>query len=52
MNKTELVKFLRKKNKSKVVENANDEMFDILDKLPEKTYHKITDIEIEIGKLR
>ena len=52
LNKTELVKFAHKKNKSKVVENANDEMFDILDKLPEKTYHKITDIEIEIGKLR
>ena len=52
VNKNELVKFLRKKNKSKVVENANDEIFDILDKLPEKTYHQITDIEIEVGKLR
>ena len=52
VNKNELVKFLRKKNKSKVVENANDELFDILDKLPEKTYHQITDIEIEVGKLR
>jgi predicted HAD superfamily hydrolase len=41
----------QKKNKSKVEEHANDEIFDILDKLPEKTYHKITDVEIEVGKL-
>jgi Protein of unknown function (DUF2795) len=52
VNKTELVKFARKKDKSKVVENANDEIFVILDKLPEKTYHKMTDVEIEVGKLR
>jgi hypothetical protein len=50
-DKTELVKFAHKKNKSKVEEHANDEIFDILDKLPEKTYHKITDVEIEVGKL-
>ena len=51
VNKNELVKFARKKNKLKV-ENANDEIFDILHKLPEKTYHQITDVEIEVGKLR
>jgi hypothetical protein len=50
-DKTGLVKFAHKKNKSKVEEHANDEIFDILDKLPEKTYHKITDVEIEVGKL-
>ena len=33
VNKTELVKFARKKDKSKVVENANDEIFVILDKI-------------------
>ena len=52
VTKTELVKFAHKKDKSKVVENANEEIFDILDKLPEKTYYKITDVEIEVGKLR
>ncbi|MGI0051871.1 MAG: DUF2795 domain-containing protein [Nitrososphaeraceae archaeon] len=55
VNKTELLKFLRnkKKNESTKVEDANDdEILDIFDKLPEKTYHKITDIEIEVGKLR
>ena len=52
VTKTELVKFAHKKDKSKVVENANEEIFDILGKLPEKTYYKITDVEIEVGKLR
>jgi hypothetical protein len=52
VNKTELVKLARKKDKPKVVENATDEIFVILDKLPEKTYHKMTDVEIEVGKLR
>ena len=52
VTKTELVKFAHKKDKSKVVENANEEIFGILDKLPEKTYYKITDVEIEVGKLR
>ena len=55
VNKTELLKFLRnkKKNESTKVEDANDdEILDIFGKLPKKTYHKITDIEIEVGKLR
>jgi hypothetical protein len=52
VTKTELVKFAHKKDKSKVVENANEEIFDIIGKLPEKTYYKITDVEIEVGKLR
>ena len=52
VTKTELVKFAHKKDKSKVVENPNKEIFDILNKLPEKTYYKITDVEIEVGKLR
>lgn len=51
MNKTELLKFLHK-NKNKVEEDANDEILDILNKLPKKTYYKITDVEIEISKLR
>ena len=52
VTKTELVKFAHKKDKSTVVENANEEIFDILNKLPEKAYYKITDVEIEVGKLR
>lgn len=51
VNKTELLKFLHK-NKNKVEEDANDEIFDRLNKLPKKTYYKITDVEIEISKLR
>jgi hypothetical protein len=52
VTKTELVKFAHKKDKSTVVKNANEEIFDILNKLPEKAYYKITDVEIEVGKLR
>ncbi|HEU5460910.1 MAG TPA: DUF2795 domain-containing protein [Nitrososphaeraceae archaeon] len=52
VTKTELVKFAHKKDKSTVVENANEEIFDILNKLLEKAYYKITDVEIEVGKLR
>ena len=51
VNKTELLKFLHK-NKNKVEQDANDEIFDRLNKLPKKTYYKITDVEIEISKLR
>lgn len=49
INKSELLKFARR-NKSKVKES--DKILDILDELPEKTYRKLTDIEIEFGKLR
>ena len=48
INKTDLLKFARK-NKSKV--KKSDKILDILDKLPKKTYYKITDIEQEFGKL-
>ena len=49
INKSDLLKFAHK-NKTQVKES--DKILDILDELPEKTYHKITDIEIEFGKLR
>ena len=49
INKSDLLKFARR-NKSKVKES--DKILDILDELPEKTYSKLTDIEIEFGKLR
>lgn len=57
MNKTEILKFAshkekKNKNKSKVEEDVNYEILDILDRLPDKIYHKITDIEKEVGKLR
>ena len=49
INKSDLLKFAHK-NKTQVKES--DKILDILDELPEKTYYKITDIEIEFGKLR
>ena len=49
INKSDLLKFAHK-NKTQVKES--DIILDILDELPEKTYHKITDIEVEFGKLR
>ena len=49
INKSDLLKFAHK-NKTQVKES--DKILDILDELPEKTYHKIIDIEIEFGKLR
>jgi hypothetical protein len=54
MTKKEIVKFANNKIKSKKskVEDTHDEILNILNELPEKTYHKITDIEKEVGKLR
>jgi hypothetical protein len=54
MAKKEIVKFANNKVKSKKskVEDTSNEILDILNELPEKTYHKITDIEKEVGKLR
>jgi hypothetical protein len=49
INKSDLLKFAYK-NRTQVKES--DKLLNILDELPEKTYHKITDIEIEFGKLR
>jgi hypothetical protein len=49
INKSDLLKIAHK-NKTQVKES--DKILDILDELPEKTYHKITNIEIELGKLR
>ncbi|MGE5634001.1 MAG: DUF2795 domain-containing protein [Deltaproteobacteria bacterium] len=52
ITKIEILKFAsQKKNKSKP-KDADNEILDILNELPEKIYHRITDIEIEIGKLR
>jgi hypothetical protein len=54
MTKKEIIKFVHDKIKSKKskVEDTSNEILDILNELPEKTYHKITDIEKEVGKLR
>ncbi|HJU59549.1 MAG TPA: hypothetical protein VJ583_07345 [Nitrososphaeraceae archaeon] len=54
MDKKEIVKFANnKKNQlTKVEQDTANEIFDILNELPEKTYHRIIDIEKEIGKLR
>lgn len=58
MGKKEIVKFVRNKIKSKSTttkvkkDTSKDEILDILNELPEKTYNKITDIEKEVGKLR
>ncbi len=57
MTKTEILKFVSNNNKKKKNDKSNpkdadNEIFDVPNELPEKTYHRITDIEIEIGKLR
>ena len=54
MDKAEIVKFANKKKNqlTKVEQDTANEILDILNELPEKTYHRITDIEKEIGKLR
>jgi hypothetical protein len=54
MTKKEIVKFVHDKIKSKKskVEDTSSEILNILNELPEKTYHKITDIEKEVGKLK
>jgi hypothetical protein len=55
MTKKEIVKFANNKVKSKstIAEDIVDnEILNILNELPEKIYHKITDIEKEVGKLR
>jgi hypothetical protein len=54
MTKKEIVKFANNKIKSKStnVEDVDNEILDILNELPEKIYHKITDIEKEVGKIR
>lgn len=55
MDKKEIVKFASKKKiqlTTKVEKDTANEILDILDELPEKTYDRITDIEKEIGKLR
>jgi ribosomal protein S25 len=54
MTKKEIVKFANNKIKSKKskVEGTHDEILNTLNELSEKTYHKITDIVKEIGKLR
>jgi hypothetical protein len=54
MDKKEIVKFANNKIKSKStnVEDVDNEILDILNELPEKIYHKITDIEKEVGKIR
>jgi hypothetical protein len=54
MTKKEIVKFVNDKIKSKKskVEDTHDQILNIFNELPEKTYHKITDIEKEVGLLR
>jgi hypothetical protein len=54
MNKKGILKFANNKNKkNKSTQDSNrNEILEILNELPEKTYHKITDIEKEVGKLR
>ena len=54
MDKAEIVKFANKKKNqlTKVEQDTANEILDILNELPEKTYHRITDIEKEVGKLR
>lgn len=53
-NKNEILKFVNNKNKkNKSTQDSNkNEILEILNELPERTYHKITDIEKEVGKLR
>ncbi|MEZ5388923.1 MAG: hypothetical protein R2680_03585 [Nitrososphaeraceae archaeon] len=41
-----------KKNKKSELNDARSEILDILAKLPEKTYRKITEVEVEVGKIR
>ena len=54
ITKKEIVKFVHDKIKSKKskVEDTHDQILNIFNELPEKTYHKITDIEKEVGQLR
>ena|ERR1044072_1734943 len=51
-NKNEILKFVNKKNKkNNLTQDSNkNKILEILNELPEKTYHKITDIEKEVGK--
>lgn len=50
-NKKDILK-IAQKNKKSDPQFKSPELIDILKKLPEKTYNKITEIQIEVGKLR
>lgn len=49
--KKDILKFAKKNNKSEF-KDSRSEILNILTKLPEKTYRKITEVEVEVGRIR